>query len=221
MTEAMKYAALSWLRYTKNCDIVCTEVGTHYLKDVFGLHIGQDGLPSLSIEIEVKNSLADLSRDFSAKKRKHAWYAEGRDAPNYMYFLVPKSLVEKSSVFLRNCSQKYGLLSFDSEAFLNSSRHPFSIGTASISSVLRVTKLTTNRPKPSVLYQCGRRLMNEYFIQRHLISQNIEGLERQVETYAREIVKYERGRERLSFLNDIELLNEAQETNTTDSAIER
>lgn len=192
MTLEMTYASMCWLRYEKNCDIVCTEVGHHYLKDVFGLFIHQDGLPSRSIEIEVKSSMSDLRRDFETKAQKHKWYAEGREAPSYLYYVVPKSIVDSAKEVIRKHSSKYGLMSFDAEQFLGFD-HPFSLG-KSLTSQLRVQRLTNERPRPALMYQCGRRIMNEYFMQKYAITQKLTSLHGAIDFYAKELTKFERGR---------------------------
>lgn len=205
MTKQMTFAALSWLRYEKNCDIVCTEVGNHYLKDVFGLWIGEDGLPASSIEIEIKNSISDLRADFVSKATKHEWYLIGRNAPTYMYYVVPVSIVEKAKEIIREKNTKYGLMSFNAEEYLESSGHPFHIG-KTLSSELRVSKLTNERPKPSLMYQCGRRIMNEYFLQKHLIENHLSDVSGSIDFYAKEITKKQRGRiDKFSPLNETQL----------------
>lgn len=193
MTPAMTFAAMGWLRYQKNADVVCTEVGHRYLKDVLGLFIANDGLPASSIEIEVKASMSDLRRDFQNKAKKHEWYAEGRNCPNYLYYVVPQSMAENAKEFIRTKSTKYGIMEFNSEIFLERDQHPFGVGD-SLKSIAKCTKLTDSRPSPAILYQMGRRLMNEYFLQRYEIQKRSSKVQGDLESYAKAIARRERGK---------------------------
>lgn len=193
MTEAMTLAALSWLRYDKSCDIVCTEIGNNYIKDVFGLYIGENGLPASSVEIEVKASKYDLLRDFDAKAKKHELYSKGIGCPTYMYFLVPDKMVEHAKEFVRAKDKRYGLLAFDPQIFLDNGGHP--IGSRNcISSVLRVSKLTNEKPSPQLMYQMGRRLVNEYFMLKYAVHTKLNSIDTDIKFYAKQIAWRESGK---------------------------
>jgi len=191
LTGDMKWAAMSWLRMAKGADIVCTEVGNRYLKDVCGLWIGRDGLPTSMVEIEIKSSLSDLKREFETKSVKHEWYAVGRNSPNYLYYVVPKSLADRAKEYLNTKNIRYGVLSFDAE--YDASEHPFDVHN-SLTSVHRCRKLTDARPKPSYMHQMGRRLMNEYMLQQYDIRISALRREMGVEFYAKALTKRDRGR---------------------------
>lgn len=193
MTPEMTYAAMSWLRYQKNADVVCTEVGTHFFKDVFGIWIGQDGLPTSSVEIEIKTSISDLRRDFSTKAKKHEWYEQGRNCPNYFYYVVPKTISGKAGDFLRGKSLKYGLMEFDAETFLDQSGHPLHVGNV-LTSIIRCKRLTDARPAPSLLQRIGRRIMNEYFMQKYQILQLSQARLGDIEFYAKAVADRDRGK---------------------------
>ncbi len=193
MTDILKMAAICWLRYEKGCDIACTEIGNTYIKDVLGLWINpKDGLPVQTVEVEVKTSISDLHADFRNKPQKHDWYSKGKNAPNYFYFLTPKSLVPEASVLIRRHSTKYGLLSLDAETALNYG--PFALGKM-LKSELRVQRICDDRPLPALMHQMGRRLMNEYVMQKQFIQSRLDNVENDIRHFAKELVKYERGRD--------------------------
>jgi len=189
MTGDMTYAAVCWLRYQKNCDIVCTELGNHWLKDACGIYINrEDGKPALEIEIEVKSSLSDLRRDFIEKKNKHGRYKQGeRGTPNYMYYLVPTSMIDKTKEIIKGLNPSYGILEFNAEKFLDK-KYPIWVGNC-ISSARKCKKLCEDRPFPSILYRAGRRLQNEYFAQKYLIRSQITQLEFDIENFGKQSAK--------------------------------
>lgn len=189
LTRDMTWAALSWLKFEKGADIVCTEVGNHYLKDACGLWIGQDGLPTSMVEIEVKTSMDDIRRDFYNKTKKHEWYALGRHAPNYLYYLVPKSIGESAKEYINSKNMKYGVIAYDSE----NDGYMFSFKTSMIS-IHRCRKLTDAKPSPAYLAQMCRRLTNEYLQQKQVIRSWHEHVEFSVKHYSKAIYKLERGR---------------------------
>jgi hypothetical protein len=99
--------ALAWLRFSKRCMIVATEVGT-WSADVLGMNDKQ------SIEVEVKVSVSDLQAEFRHKEQKHWVYAHGGNgAPNLMYFCVPEELAEKAKAILDEKAPYAGLLSYN------------------------------------------------------------------------------------------------------------
>lgn len=166
LTADMKYAALSWLRYAKNADLVCTEVGTHNLKDVCGVWIGNDGLPTSMAEIEIKVSVSDLKHDFEGKKYKYANYEKGEKCPNYLYYLVPLVMVPIAVPYLNGKNKKYGVLSYDAQRV--TSDDPF-LAQMAIKSHYKCTKLTNDKPHPSVITQMSRRVVTEYMTQKSVI----------------------------------------------------
>lgn len=108
----LKAEILGWLRFDRQQDIVCTEVGG-YSADCWGLS------DTRLIEVETKVTLADFKADF--KKGKHSAYAEaklGGGRPALFYFAVPvdleagalKILEERAGDF---AVAKYGLLVVD------------------------------------------------------------------------------------------------------------
>ncbi len=90
----LKAEVISWLRYVRKLDIVCTEVGP-YKADCWGVD------DTRIIEVETKVTFADLRADL--KKRKHVVFArstESHGVPNLFYFAVPPDLVDKATAFL-------------------------------------------------------------------------------------------------------------------------
>lgn len=182
-TKAMTDAALSWLKYERNCDIVCTEYGT-WPKDACGIIFGNDGLPLTMFEIEVKISRADLQADFRNKTKKHECYDKKIDCPNYMYYLVTEEMADYAKDFLQDKNPCYGLMQFNREKYLDSYNclwvHK------SLESVKRCRRLTDKRPLPRVVRGMTRRLQNEYLLQRLAISQ-FSSIHDKIQQFAKEI----------------------------------
>ena len=64
-------------------------------------------------EIEIKVSKSDLKADFMKKERKHRYYKKPvtlyKRIPDFMYFLVPESLVDYAKCILKEYP-KYGIM---------------------------------------------------------------------------------------------------------------
>ncbi len=189
LTKVMTYASMCWLRFEKNCDVVCTEIGSSWLKDVFGVWIHvEDGLPAISAEIEIKSSMSDLNRDFDVKRGKHFHYSEGRNCPTYMYYVVPESLSDKAVKVISARNKNYGVMSFNAEAYLDRGLSTF-IGGNTLTCIHRPRRLTEDRPKPSVMHRMGRRIMNEYFSQMNLILNKSWNIECEIKEHSQELAK--------------------------------
>lgn len=163
MTERLTYIGLSWLKFDKRCDVVCTEVGRHYIKDVCGIVIDQEGRAAEMIEIEVKTSLSDVRADFRNKAYKHELYAAGKSCPNYLYFLVAPNIATEATAIVKAENPKYGVLTIDpNDDIINA----FFAGKL-IRSLHRVTRLTSDKPKQLYLKDMANRIMNEYMFMKH------------------------------------------------------
>lgn len=105
--------AMSWLRYRKRVDLICTEcfLMNNCIADVVG------ATDENIYEIEIKRSMQDLKRDFETKEHKHDVYSMKYRAetilPNYFFFLVPSLLADQAREFLQTKNPKYGLLAFE------------------------------------------------------------------------------------------------------------
>jgi hypothetical protein len=94
--EELKAEALAWLRYTKRCQVVCTEVGIangNYLADVVGAST------TAVYEVEVKISRSDFKNDKLSKSEKFHRYAHAKPGfthrvPNYFYYFIPEGIKE-------------------------------------------------------------------------------------------------------------------------------
>jgi len=193
MTGDITYAALCWLRYQKNCDIVCTELGTTWMLDASGIYIGcEDGKPASQIEVEVKTNIADIRRDFCNKEHKHKRYAEGKKGtPNWVYFAVPSSIEKEAVEIIKAKGPKYGVLSFNAERFMAMSHSPWHVGNIFVS-VRRCTRLTKDRPFPALLYRATRRLQNEYFGYTHTLRSMPNRIEWDIKDFGKRSERRER-----------------------------
>lgn len=117
---------LSWLRYEKHMNLLATEVQVNAsAADILAYHDGK------FVEIEVKVSASDMRRDFTKvghktvvnRKRvsvaKHDHLQDSASSakykPNYFYFAVPDTLVDKAlEVMSSEKSNGYGLLAVNS-----------------------------------------------------------------------------------------------------------
>jgi len=183
LTSEMTWAAACWLRYTKDCEFVCTELGYTYIKDVAGFFLNYNGELKELWEIEIKNSLSDLRRDFSHKQLKHKNYARGVKCPNKMFYVVPESIGEKAKIIINEQNKRYGVMVFNAEVYL-SKHHPYSIGDC-LRSISPCRKLTDNKPSAAHFYTGARRLQNEYFMLRYLLEKNTSFLDH-IKHYAKE-----------------------------------
>lgn len=89
-TISLRTSALGWLRFGRRFPIVCTEFGP-WRADAWGMS------GAASVEVEVKQSAADLRREVESKRAKHHVYASAEKraswcVPNHFYFLVPRDL---------------------------------------------------------------------------------------------------------------------------------
>lgn len=110
----IKVACMTWLRFGRQMPFVADEVGFHWLADVAGAD------ERSLIEIEIKTSVSDLKRDFSAKGTKHWKYlnapADFSWVPNRMYFAVPWELATRTAEELEKAAPNYGVLSYTEPA---------------------------------------------------------------------------------------------------------
>lgn len=142
----LKTEALCWLRFAKQLDFVCTEVGV-WNADVIG------ACQNYSIEVEVKVNRADLLSEFRNKKPKHTYYGfDGNWTPNYFYFLVPKELGESTVETVKEKFPKAGVLAYALERG-RPGEH--------LVCLRRPTKLHGNKPSRSLLHAIKRRMGSE------------------------------------------------------------
>ena len=179
------YASVCWLRYKKNCDIVCTEIGYQWMMDACGISLNHQGEIEDIIEIEVKTNIADLRRDFEKKEQKHIDYSEGKKCPNYMYYVVPETLADFAKDYLETKNKSYGLMKFD-PSYLDRTRYPWGFA-ESLTSVSKCKRLTKDVPKIINLHMAVRRLQNEYFMQRHVITNHISSINENIRYMAKEM----------------------------------
>jgi len=100
-----KVKVLHYFRFVRRFKFIATEVG-RFNSDILVSDETQ------IIEIEVKCSIADLKNEI--KKRKHSIYSEPTSyykkyIPNYFFFAVPESLIERIKLYLSD--SPYGLIS--------------------------------------------------------------------------------------------------------------
>jgi len=157
----MKIDTLAWLRFSRGCRILATEVGySGWIADVWGC------TKDVSIEVEIKTSTGDFHQDFSGKKKKHIYYNEKSEntymlIPNYMYYLIPdnKRFIEIAEKYLKENYPKYGLLTYHPDEYLSVDK---------IRSVRRVTKLHSKEPtkkmKDSVLCRMSTEICSSYLM---------------------------------------------------------
>lgn len=121
--KQLRAMGLSWLRYTKQCPVVCFErsVVDFWNPDIFGITKDRK-----TIEIEIKMSYSDFVKDrkkrvwwFRQDEKTDSFYSE-KVTPHYFYFLTPPNLVEKIKKELPN---KCGLLTYDNKRRNNSYTH--------------------------------------------------------------------------------------------------
>ena len=150
---------MCWLRYGKRLPIVCTEVG-RWNADVLGL------CDTMSIEVEVKVSKADLLREFTTKKDKHFFYANATDeqhhVPNYFYFFVPEALVADVSTIVAERAPKAGLASHTETGLLPGNN---------VRIVRKATRLRNGRPAPRLIRTALARMSSELCGSKQLIQQ--------------------------------------------------
>ena len=181
-TKQMTNSGISWLRMKKKCHLICTEYGTHFLKDVFGVEIDYKNNTFLnSIEIEVKNSMADLRNDFKNKKKKHDLYAKGLSCPNYMYYIVPESMSERASELLKDQNSSYGVIKFIPE--YEKCGDPFHYF-AAIKSVSTAPRLTDKQPTFNTVFRMVRRLQNEYLMNKFLVNTRFDQIQSDIEKFS-------------------------------------
>lgn len=119
--------------------IAMTEVG-RWNADVLGIS------DTMSVEIEVKTSKADLIREFANKKMKHWYYKNCKDhdehVPNFYWVVVPEALVEEVSSVLLKESPTAGLLVYTATGFRPGDN---------IRVVRKAEKLHDSHPSPRVV----------------------------------------------------------------------
>ncbi len=101
----MKTACLSWLRFDARCYALATEIG-YFQCDVMGVN------KRAVYEMEIKRTKPDFMNDFKKEKhleyqRLHAW------TPTYMYFVVPRKMVEWACDKLEEKAPLYGVMAWD------------------------------------------------------------------------------------------------------------
>ena len=107
----IKTALLKYFRFQRSM-IVGTEIncGVSGIADVLAINDNQ----SLSYEVEIKTSIADLRKDFKDKNFKHSSLNhDKRYNPNYFYFCVPEELYEKSKEIIYSNNKQYGIIIYE------------------------------------------------------------------------------------------------------------
>ncbi len=100
--EDLSVIGLSWLRFSKRCDYVATEVG-YWNADIVGVNETE------CIEIETKVSKHDAENEI--KKIKHKLYhGETIWRPNRFYFLVTEQMLEETVRVSDELNPKYGIM---------------------------------------------------------------------------------------------------------------
>jgi hypothetical protein len=140
------------------------------------------------VEIEVKSYMGDLKREFETKGRKHRLYGTGEQSPNYLYYLVPKSIADSAAAYLNDKNKKYGVLAFDAELSIGINAFK-----DSIRSVHKCSALTKARPNPFYLEQMMRRLTNEYLSYRNVTRMLDYRLNYEIKTHAKIMANREMG----------------------------
>lgn len=100
----MKSAAIDWLRYEKQCELMATEVG-EYQADALGV------MKDTIYELEIKRSLEDLRCEFT---KIHKWdgvsIRNGRWKPHYFYFVVTPDILDGAIAMLEDNGVKAGVM---------------------------------------------------------------------------------------------------------------
>ena len=158
LTARLKVEAFCWLRYTKKMGMVCTEVG-RWSADCLGI------CDTMSIEVEIKASKADLLREFVSKQNKHYWYDHATDSdasvPNYLYFCVPDYLEAFALTTLTTNAPKAGLLVFPLDTKLPAG--------CNAKVVRKAQKLRTGAPSPRMVRTAMLRMGSELCRAKQLI----------------------------------------------------
>ena len=158
-SDRLKVEAMCWLRYGKRIPIVCTEVG-RWNCDLLGL------CDTMSIEVEVKTSKADLQREFSRKTTKHWVYTNATDTdrftPNYLYFFVPEALGKEASDILAEKAPKAGVAAFTETNNLAGNN---------VAILRKATKLRDGPPSPQLLRAALARMSSELCGSKQIILQ--------------------------------------------------
>lgn len=106
---------LCWLRFDKQCKVVCTESGNPCNADVLGWSLRSKKL----FEVEIKRSKNDFLNDFRNKPKKHKMLDKVTDSryPHFFYYAVTSDLVDFVCETLDEKGlKKYGILTVpDSE----------------------------------------------------------------------------------------------------------
>ena len=109
----LKVAVLSYYRFGKQSICIDEFNGADVIVDT-GTEI---------IEVEIKVTKSDLINGEKAKASKHKLYASGHGyqwcRPNKYLFCVPTELVQEAADWAAELNPKYGVLSFDTQGFLN------------------------------------------------------------------------------------------------------
>ena len=173
-TARVTTKVLGYFRFTRRCKYIATEVGV-YKSDILAI-TPQNKL----LEIEVKVSYNDFKNDFkkSYKRyytnfKKHEVYANSANSkwrPNYFYYAVPESLVDKVVKYLKENKINYGVISVVDGIPLPYNREEW------CSIVRKCKPLHKNNVSDSVINSIVGRMSSEVITRRQRIHMQIQKL---------------------------------------------
>lgn len=109
-SKTVKAVILAYYRYKRGYFVSTETDVTHGIADV--LAVSKDG--SISVEIEVKTSLADLKNEWKNKQPKHIALQENSNRAgkaNYYYIAIPEKLADKTIADVDiNGDERYGVI---------------------------------------------------------------------------------------------------------------
>ena len=155
-SKTIKAVVLAYYRYKRGYFVSTETDVTSGIADV--LAVNKDG--TISVEIEVKTSYADLQNEWKNKKRKHSKLQESSNRQgkaNYYYFAIPEKLYTDKLV--KNIeemgSDKYGIIVINSSYQVEIRKQ-----------AKRLNKSKNDYIKHAIFLRATSELTNDY-VQRH------------------------------------------------------